>query len=237
MSESKQVYKAIANVMADLSVYGIAKDRKNTGQGYNFRGIDDIYNALSGLLSTHGLVILPRVLSHRLEERETKNGGRMAYSFVDVEFDLVSADDGSCHTARTTGEGMDSADKSTNKAMSAAYKYMAFQVFCIPTEGDNDADGHTHEIKPGARPGAPVTPPIPPNVPRMTIEEANATNYLAKKLKLKSEQFKEFKEKCKEMELSWIMGSIEAESKGCTTFNQLMQFVLEGIAPEPEDHL
>jgi hypothetical protein len=41
---------------------------------------------------------------------------------------------------------MDSGDKATNKAMSAAYKYMAMQLFCIPTEGDNDADSSTHEI-------------------------------------------------------------------------------------------
>jgi hypothetical protein len=41
---------------------------------------------------------------------------------------------------------MDSGDKATNKAMSAAYKYAAFQMFAIPTEGDNDADGHTHEV-------------------------------------------------------------------------------------------
>lgn len=44
------------------------------------------------------------------------------------------------------GEAMDSADKATNKAMSAAYKYMATQEFCIPTEGDNDADLHTPEV-------------------------------------------------------------------------------------------
>jgi len=42
---------------------------------------------------------------------------------------------------------MDSGDKSSNKAMSAAYKYAAFLMFCIPTEGDNDADQTTHEVK------------------------------------------------------------------------------------------
>jgi hypothetical protein len=41
---------------------------------------------------------------------------------------------------------MDSGDKASNKAMSAAYKYAAFQAFCIPTEGDNDADATTHEV-------------------------------------------------------------------------------------------
>ena len=41
---------------------------------------------------------------------------------------------------------MDPSDKPTNKAMSAPYKYLAFQTFAIPTEGDNDADAHTHEV-------------------------------------------------------------------------------------------
>jgi hypothetical protein len=43
---------------------------------------------------------------------------------------------------------MDSADKATNKAMSAAYKYACLQTFCIPTEGDNDADATTHQVAP-----------------------------------------------------------------------------------------
>ena len=42
---------------------------------------------------------------------------------------------------------MDSGDKATNKAMSAAFKYAAFQAFAIPTESDNDADSTTHEVK------------------------------------------------------------------------------------------
>jgi hypothetical protein len=58
----------------------------------------------------------------------------------------VSAIDGTTHTAATFGEAMDSGDKATNKAMSAAYKYAAFMTFAIPTEGDNDADATTHEV-------------------------------------------------------------------------------------------
>jgi hypothetical protein len=50
------------------------------------------------------------------------------------------------HTACTFGEAMDSADKATNKAMSAAFKYVVMQTFCIPTEGDNDADATSHEV-------------------------------------------------------------------------------------------
>ena len=46
-------------------------------------------------------------------------------------------------------EGMDSGDKATNKAMSIAFKYACFQVFCIPTEEMQDPDADTPDpIKP-----------------------------------------------------------------------------------------
>ena len=139
-----KVYKAINAVQSELAKTGITKDRKNTqGSGYMFRGIDDVYNAIAPLLATHGLCILPRMISRELVERQSKAGGALFYVTVEAEFDFVAAEDGSKHTVRTFGEAMDSGDKATNKAMSAAYKYAAFQAFAIPTEGDNDADSHT----------------------------------------------------------------------------------------------
>lgn len=143
MSEHTGVYKAIAKVTGAMSKEGISKGRKNQQQGYSFRGIDDVYNVLSGMLADAGLCIIPRIISRIVQERQTKSGSSLFYVTVEAEYDLVSAEDGSKHTARTFGEAMDSADKATNKAMSAAYKYMAFQTFAIPTEGDNDADAHT----------------------------------------------------------------------------------------------
>lgn len=137
------VYECIAAVSAELATTGISKDRKNEQQHYKFRGIDDVYNALAPLISKHGLVIIPRILTREVVERQTQKGGTLFYVTVEAEFDFVSAADGSKVTARSFGEAMDSADKATNKAMSAAYKYTAFQTFCIPTEGDNDADAHT----------------------------------------------------------------------------------------------
>ena len=140
------VYESIAAVSAELAQTGISKDRKNSQQGYSFRGIDDVYNALAPLMAKHKLVILPRILTRTCVERTTAKGGVLFYVTVEAEFDFVSARDGSQHTARTFGEAMDSADKATNKAMSAAYKYAAFQTFCIPTEGDNDADASHHTV-------------------------------------------------------------------------------------------
>jgi len=142
-----KVYQAINAVQAELCKIGIAKSSTNTqGAGYKFRGIDAVYNVLSSIMAQNGLVIVPRMLGRTCEERTSRSGGALFYVTVEAEFDLVSAEDGSKHTARTFGEAMDSGDKATNKAMSAAYKYMAFQTFAIPTEGDNDADAHTHEV-------------------------------------------------------------------------------------------
>ena len=145
---SAKVYQAISAVMADLAVDGIGKDRKNEQQNYKFRGIDDVYNALSSTLAKNGLLMLPRVLSREVVERVSAKGSVLFYVTVEAEFDLVASEDGSTHTIKTYGEAMDSGDKATNKAMSAAYKYAAMQAFCIPTEGDNDADATTHAVKP-----------------------------------------------------------------------------------------
>jgi len=140
------VYQKIAAITAELSKIGISKDSKNQSQGYAFRGIDAVYGALSPLLAKHGLCILPRVKDRQVIERQNRQGTALFYVTLTVEFDFVASEDGSKHTVVTVGEAMDSGDKASNKAMSAAYKYAAFQAFCIPTEGDNDADSTTHEV-------------------------------------------------------------------------------------------
>ena len=139
-----KVYQAINKVQKALVKEGIIKNRTNSqGASYKFRGIDDIYNAVSPLMAEHGLCILPRVIARESIDRVAKSGGALFYVTVEVEFDFVSTEDGSKHTVKTFGEAMDSSDKATNKAMSAAYKYACIQAFAIPTEGDNDADAHT----------------------------------------------------------------------------------------------
>jgi hypothetical protein len=154
METTMKVYEAINKVQRALASEGIGKGRRNTQQGYNFRGIDDVYNAVSPLLGQHGLCILPRVLSRDCVERQSAKGGALFYVTCEVEFDFVSSEDGSRHVVKTYGEAMDSADKATNKAMSAAYKYAVMQAFAIPTEGDNDADAHHHDVAPDQRAAA-----------------------------------------------------------------------------------
>ena len=163
-----KVYQAMCAVMADIGAIGISKSRKNQQQGYTFRGIDEVYNELNPLFAKYGLLMLPRVLSSEQMDRMSAKGGTLIYTRIVAEFDFVSAEDGTKHTVATVGEAMDSADKSSNKAMAAAYKYAAMMAFCIPTEGDNDADATTHQVLPKAAP-APVkaTPPAATDSPAL----------------------------------------------------------------------
>lgn len=143
------VYKAISNVAKELAETGIKKNSENKHQKFKFRGIDAVYNALAPALVRHGLLILPRITERSVVERKSSTGGALFYVTVKAEFDFVATEDGSKHIVTTFGEAMDSGDKATNKAMSIAYKYAAFQAFCIPTEETAiDADAEVHQVAP-----------------------------------------------------------------------------------------
>ena len=183
-----EVYRAISAVQEALSKCGIAKDQQMTGgtARYKFRGIDSVYNVLAGLLAEHGLLILPRITGHSLRERETSTGNVLFYSTLTVEYDFISVKDASKHVVVTMAEAMDTSDKSINKALQAAYKYMAIQAFCIPTEGE-EADGVCHEVKAkssyNAPPAQSLVPPPQPAAVRVTREEWDELKSIVLQLK------------------------------------------------------
>ena len=142
MSDPGLIYKAIPQVMK--AVGAIEKNRKNQQQNYAFRGIDDVFAAFQRPLIEAGIFYVPEVLEQQHESVPTKSGGTMNYTRLLVGYSFYAAD-GSSVRAVVAGEAMDSADKSTNKAMSAALKYALLQIFCVPTEMD-DADAETHEM-------------------------------------------------------------------------------------------
>lgn len=139
---------AMSNVMAEIGAIGISKGRKNKDQGYNFRGIDDIYNELNSIMTRNRLLMIPVKVVPSYMEKPTKSGGSVNYTRLTVDWLMASALDGSTQAMQTVGEAMDSADKASNKAQSGAQKYAALMVFMIPTEGDNDADASHHETLP-----------------------------------------------------------------------------------------
>ena len=146
------IYEAINAVMTDIGAIG--KTSKNATQGFMFRGIDAVMNAINPALVKHKVFIVPEILEQTREERTSSKGGTLIYSVCKIRYTFY-AEDGSSVEAVVIGEGMDSGDKATNKAMSIAFKYACFQVFCIPTEEMVDPDKESHEVAPN--PNAKIT--------------------------------------------------------------------------------
>lgn len=136
------IYQSINNVMSEIGAIG--KNEKNAQQGFMYRGVDTVMNHLQPLFVKHKIFIVPNVVGETRENRTTAKGGALIYSVLKVEFTFY-AEDGSFITASVVGEGMDSGDKASNKAMSVAFKYACFQVLCIPTEEMVDPDSESPE--------------------------------------------------------------------------------------------
>lgn len=149
MSETKEpkIYAAICGVMEDIGAVG--KSDFNQQQKFKYRGIDAVMNALNPAMIKHKIFCTPEVIEQTREERSTKSGGNLIYSVCRMRYRFYTTD-GSFVDAIVVGEGMDSGDKATNKAMAVAFKYACFQTFCIPTENlmdDPDKDTPEENVK------------------------------------------------------------------------------------------
>lgn len=160
MDKNGMIYGLIGQAMQKIGAIG--KNTKNQQQGFMYRGIDAVMNALSPVMSDLGLFICPEVLEQTREERVNKNGTNLIYSILKIKYTMY-APDGSNVSCVVIGEGMDTGDKASNKAMSVGMKYAAFQLFMIPTEEMIDPDAECHEVKPKANP-KPVKQDAPANV-------------------------------------------------------------------------
>lgn len=138
---TQQIYKSMSAIMAEAPA--VAKTEKNKDQGFMFRGIDQVYSALHGIMAKHKVFASAEILSVNRYQGATKSGT----AFVDHEVMIrytFHAEDGSFVSTDSIGLGRDYADKSASKAMAIAHKYALVQIFCIPTnEPDNDPDATT----------------------------------------------------------------------------------------------
>lgn len=137
------VHKRMMNVLSE--VMAIEKNQKNSSQGFKFRGIDDVYNALHPLFAKHGILWAPRVLSSEYVERRTAKGGELTHCRLQVAYDVYAEDGTYMVVGPVMGEAMDSGDKASSKALSIAFKSAVFQTFVIPTDSDLDPDKDSYE--------------------------------------------------------------------------------------------
>lgn len=180
MSEGNMIFGLIGQAMQMIGAVG--KDSRNEQQKFMYRGIDAVMNALNPVMSKLGLFLCPEVLEQTREERTSikkdsygnERTSTLLYSILKIKYTLY-APDGSNVSCVVIGEGMDSGDKASNKAMSVAFKYAAFQLFCIPTEEMIDPDSECHEVMPKstAKQGEKPTPaPAKVNTPAPALQAA-----------------------------------------------------------------
>lgn len=145
MSTAREV---VLNVMAD--VQGVAKKDKNTSQGFSFRGIDAVLNAVGPALRKHGGFIVPRILSNETAVGATKSGGAVNIVRLHVEYSLFGSE-GEPVVGNIVSESMDHGDKSTAKALSVALRSFLIQLLALPTD-EPDPDHDVYEAVPVAGP-------------------------------------------------------------------------------------
>lgn len=178
MSEQAgKIHAAMGAILAEFG--GIAKGRTNAQQGYKFRGIADLALKAQPLMAKHGVYCIPRqMVTETCAEKQTKNGGTMQHVRVKVAWRFYH-EDGSFVDTETLGEGMDSGDKATNKAMTGAEKYNLTLTFTVPEENPDDPDEESPEDKQQAAAQKPQPKPAPKTLPLSEEEEHKLANWLA----------------------------------------------------------
>jgi len=144
MSEIKvmPIAQALNEVMKEVGA--VKKNDRNASQGFNFRGIDAVVNAVSPALQKHGVVIVPSVEDYEYSSVEIgKNRTVMGHVKVKVTYTFIGAG-GDAIKATVVGEAMDSGDKATAKAMSVAFRTALLQTLSLPTD-EPDPDSQSYE--------------------------------------------------------------------------------------------
>lgn len=138
MSEQERhpsVHEALAAVSRDVG--SIAKDQQVTSgpARFNFRGIDDVLDAIHGPMAEHRVEFIPAgftLLDNTVGV--TKSGSAQQHLLGIVHYKIVGPA-GDSIDAAVLAESQDTSDKAASKLMSMAYKYLAFQVLSIPVRG------------------------------------------------------------------------------------------------------
>lgn len=146
------IHEALSHVMGE--VQGVGKGGENKQQGYKFRGVDAVVNAVGPALRNHGVIVVPDLVHADYRPYSTKSGTQMMGCTVHVRY-TFHGPAGDTIECSVMGESSDSGDKATPKAFSVAYRTALLQALCIPTdEPDPDETSHERATGPAVIDGA-----------------------------------------------------------------------------------
>jgi ERF superfamily len=120
----------------------IQKRGYNERHNYNYVAAADIAGTIGDILAELGVVVIPRLESINYEPHAPGRPDGIRVARVIMAYTFTDEDSGEEITARVAGEGLDSGDKASYKAMTGALKYALLQSFLLAT-GDDPEDERT----------------------------------------------------------------------------------------------
>lgn len=137
MSESN-IFTAIIAVMSQI---GYVKKQRSPNLNYSFAGEAALIAALRPDMVEQGIFMTVSKISNVVQrEYTTAKGTAMVNVSLVLTLKFYHAPSGTFIEVEAAGEGSDTGDKATAKAMTAAYKYALRETFCIETGDDPDKD-------------------------------------------------------------------------------------------------
>lgn len=155
---SNTIYSRMNNLLKDLGA--VDKNSRNSAQGFNFRGIDDMLNNFKPLFARHGIVMTVDTLRFDVQLkdviRKNNSAGVDKHVSLLLKYTFSSIDDGSSVSTTVPAEGLDSGDKATAKALSMGLKYALIQTFTVPTQDIVDGDSESPTMGTSSAASSPV---------------------------------------------------------------------------------
>lgn len=128
--------------MEELNRNPIQKSQFQSFNKFSYRGIDDIYNAMSPLFVKYQVICIPRVTERKVDHIEKKSEGKgkekaevvvniINERIVDVtvSYTFIAVEDGSSLETIMSGD-----DSDASKAQSLSYRENMIKTFCIPVD-------------------------------------------------------------------------------------------------------
>lgn len=139
------IYEKISAIMQDVQY--LAKDDKVSFGSTSYKALSEekVTTIMRSELLKHKLSVFP------IEQTASRSG---SITHVDVKYRLVNVENPEEYIdVVSCGDGADTQDKGSGKAMTYAYKYMWLRTFALPTGEDPDKIS-TEELEDRARKSA-----------------------------------------------------------------------------------
>ena len=131
MTEKKGLARKMSLIMGEVPT--MIKDGQNVPQKYGYTTAEAVKAALRPLFRKHNVGFFAAITDVKRETSINRNSTTVVSVLAKMKFTLTDADTGESMECEWYGEANDYADKSVNKAATAATKYFLTNTFLLST--------------------------------------------------------------------------------------------------------